>query len=171
MGVDAPEERQQRGMDVEHPPRPALDEAGGQHAHEAGEADELDAARRAGPASSARSKLSRSGKALWSTAAVAIPACRARASPPASGRFDSTSDDLGGIVRARARPRSARPCWSRGPRSGWRRAAGHAERAGVPVRPDTLAPVCATTSPMPDRALARGAAARSATASGLGGRR
>src|SRR6266567_6320102 len=41
--VEAGEGRQQRGMDVEHPPVPGLGEFGGEQAHESAEAYQLDA--------------------------------------------------------------------------------------------------------------------------------
>ena len=49
VGVEAPEVGQQRGMDVEDPAAPPLDEGGAQDAHEAGEADEFDVARSPAP--------------------------------------------------------------------------------------------------------------------------
>src|SRR5215204_6296140 len=45
MRVEAREQRQQRRMDVQHPPGPAVDEPRRQDAHEAGKAEELDAMR------------------------------------------------------------------------------------------------------------------------------
>lgn len=45
MDVEALERRQQRRVDVEQFAVPAFDEAGGQNAHEAGEADEFDVGR------------------------------------------------------------------------------------------------------------------------------
>src|SRR6478609_9356353 len=43
MRIEAGEGRQQRGMDVEHPPVPGLGEFGRKQAHEAAETDQLDA--------------------------------------------------------------------------------------------------------------------------------
>lgn len=43
LGVEAGEVGQQRGVDVEHATVPVADEAGGEDAHVAGEADEVDA--------------------------------------------------------------------------------------------------------------------------------
>ena len=48
VGVQAAEGGQQRGVDVEQPVAPARDEVRRQDAHEAGEADQFDAAARAG---------------------------------------------------------------------------------------------------------------------------
>src|SRR6185312_4923828 len=45
MRIEAGEGGEQRGMDVDHPVAPMIDEARGQQPHEAGEADELDARR------------------------------------------------------------------------------------------------------------------------------
>ncbi len=41
MGVQAGILRQKRGVDVQHPAPEAVDEAGGQHAHEAGKAEDI----------------------------------------------------------------------------------------------------------------------------------
>ncbi len=42
VGVEAAQVRQQRGMNVEQPSSPSLDEGGAQHPHEPGEADDVD---------------------------------------------------------------------------------------------------------------------------------
>ena len=46
MGVEPAIVRQQRRVDVEHPPLPRGDEARGEHPHEAGETDDVDGVRR-----------------------------------------------------------------------------------------------------------------------------
>ena len=42
MGAKAGIVRKERGVDVDHPPGPALDELAGQDTHEAGEGDDVD---------------------------------------------------------------------------------------------------------------------------------
>ena len=103
----------------------------GQHPHEAGEADEGRCRAPLSAASIARRSVSRSGKALWSMARVAIPAALAMLKSRRIGAVGENEGDLGREIRARARPRSARPCSSRGPRSGWRRGGGSSELQGA----------------------------------------
>ena len=85
--------RQQRGVDVDHPPLPAADEARRQHAHEAGQRDQL--RRRAAPARppSPRSKavaVAAEGRGSRPPRSAPRPPRRAPG-PPASARLDSTS--------------------------------------------------------------------------------
>ena len=106
-------------------PLPALDEPWRQQPHEAGEADEIDLVRlRVRLAARARTPRGPCRRRVWSTIAVAMPAPRARARPCGIGAVRHDERRSRPDSRAPSRPRSAPPCWSRGRRSGWRRACG-----------------------------------------------
>ena len=85
---------------------------------------------------------------------------RAARGPPASGRFETTRA-IWPDNPVRSRPRSAWPCWTRGPRSGRRRGDGSSRAQRRPVVRTRSPPDAATTSPMRDRLLAPGASAPS----------
>ena len=165
MGVEAGEQRQDRGVDVEHPPAPVGDEARRQHPHEAGEAEDLGAAvaraaRRAPP----RRRRGRRGTARWSTQATGSPSAAARARPPRLGPVGEDEAGLGRMRRGRPCRARARACSTRRPRSGSRRAAAltDAPRSGRP-RPRRHRPIRSTVSPASAKTAASAAARSGAT--------
>ena len=87
-----------------------------------------------------------------------MPRPRARCEARRVGPVGDHQRDLGRIGRVLAPPRSAPPCWSRGRRSGWRRACApcaSAERSSAPAIADArLVAAAATTSPIVTTRLA-----------------
>ena len=165
MGMRAAEGGQQRRVDVEHPALPAPDEPGRQHAHEAGEADELDAPRgKRRPPARARNSPGRERPCGRWRSPWRCPAVAGKAEAPALGAVRDDEGDLGRDSPARARPRSAAAMLEPRPeiRMATRRARRHRasaphglDVAGLARRPrrggPDASPASATAPPRPPR--------------------
>ena len=139
MGVEAGEERQDRGVDVQHPPRPGGDEARRQHPHEPGEAEDLGAARaerrRRAPPRTPPGRRGTAGGRRRPPAARAPPPAPGRPPPGRLERTRQTSAGCAGVghvarqrhhVRPAARDQDRRrACGSQTPRIAHARARGH----------------------------------------------
>ena len=110
--VDAGERRQQRRVRVDDAQRERVDEVRGEHAHEAGEHDRLDAVRARAPRAARSSNASRGERRVIDDARRACPPRAARARAGASGLVrDHDRDRRGRELAARLRRRAAPAGW------------------------------------------------------------